>query len=199
MKSGEEWHNKAKWYFCWALFPFPLILHPRRIGTIKSWLLFLISPFMGFVLVLVFCIPICIAISQSEKGVPSSIPYHIAGDLKRITGVEFPKIIPVDSTYVDEWMYYNQSIKFVPKKPMEKKDFSHFEQACIKDQCCWTKDSLGYHYYILSELPIDRPNGAHHRYVEFEGEKVKDWQGEFITVDVPLRGDTIYVREGWSN
>ena len=197
--AKEEWHNKAKWYLCWALFPFPLILYPRRLGIIKSWMLFLVSPFMFFILLLLFCILLCIAMSQSEKGVPSSIPYHTAGDLKRITGVEFPKVKPVDSTYVNEWMYYNLSIKFVPRRPMNKNDFSRFEQACKDDPCCWTKDSLGYHYHILPELPIDRPNGTHHRYVEFEGKRVKDWQGEFITLDVPLHGDTIYVSEGWSN
>ena len=197
--SKKGWHNKAKWYLRWALFPFPLILHPQRLGFIKSWLLFLISPFMGFVLFMVGCILVCIAISQSEKGVPASIPYHTAKDLKRITGVDFPEVMPVDSTYVDEWMYHEQLIKFVPRKVMNRNDFSHFEQACIEDSCCWHKDSLGYHYYILPELPIDRPNGTHHRYVEFEGKRVKDWQGEFISVNIPLHGDTIYVSEGWSN
>ena len=116
--SKEEWHNKAKWYLCWALFPFPFILHPQRLGFIKSWLLFLISPFMGFVLFMVGCILVCIAMSQSEEGVPVSIPYHTAKDLKRITGVDFPEVIPVDSTYVDEWMYHKQFIKFVPRKVM---------------------------------------------------------------------------------
>ena len=64
----------------------------------------------------------------------------------------------------EEYTMYNKlSIKFVPRQPMNKNDFFRFEQACKDDPCCWTKDSLGYHYYILPELPIDRPNGTHYR------------------------------------
>ena len=44
--AKEEWNNKARWYLCWALFPFPFIAHPKRFGFIKSWLLFLVSPCM---------------------------------------------------------------------------------------------------------------------------------------------------------
>lgn len=70
--------------------------------------------------------------------------------------------------------------------------------ACVADPCCWEKEESGYRYYILPEQPIDRPNGTHIRQVEVNGEMEYDWQGDFIEVFVPFKGDTIYVKDGWA-
>lgn len=80
--AREEWHNKAKWYLCWALFPFPIIVPPRRFGILKSWILFLVSPFM----VSVYCVVLAFWLYWTvveNYYVPDSIPYHTAEDLKK--------------------------------------------------------------------------------------------------------------------
>ena len=65
------------------------------------------------------------------------------------------------------------------------------------DSCCWTKNDEGYQYYILPERPIDRPRGTHIRKVEMDGEMTDAWDGGFVSVFVPFKGDTIYVKDGW--
>ena len=199
--SKEEWHNKARWYLCWALFPFPFLFHPRRFGFLKSWALFFFSPCMISVYYAILFVLMVFAsmvlVCYSSSGVPSSIPYHNADDLTRITGVEFPDVIPVDSTYEDSYVLSQTSIKFVPQKPLSSKFFQRLEKACKEDSCCWSKDSLGYHYYIYPERPIDRTRGTHIRQVELDGEMINDWDGDFLEVIVPLKGDTIYVNDGW--
>lgn len=193
----ERWHSKAKMYLWWALFPFYFIFHPKRLGIVKSWLLFLISPCMVFVHFVAFRILLMFVMFQTEDGPAVSIPYHTNEDLKKITGVEFPEVIPVDSTWHDDFNYSETAIKFVPLKPLDRKFFRRLETACQDDPCCWQKDSLGYHYFIYPERPIDRPNGTHIRKVEMNGEKVDDWDGDFIAVQIPFKGDTIYVSDGW--
>ena len=88
-------------------------------------------------------------------------------------------------------------IKFVPKKPLSVKFFRSLDKACKDDSCCWSKDSIGYYYNIYPERPIDRTKGTHMRQVEVDGEMRDDWDGDFISVRIPLKGDTIYVSEGW--
>ena len=137
-------------------------------------------------------------INYSEDGVPASIPYHTAADLKRITGVDFPEVTPVDSTYHDDFCIRETTIKFVPHRPLPKTFFNKLRHACAVDPCCWEKDDDGYRYHILPELPIDRPKGTHIRQVKLDGEMVDDWDGDFIDVFIPFKGDTIYVKDGWA-
>ena len=132
-----------------------------------------------------------------SKGQPYSIPYHSKEDLRRITGVEFPEVIPVDSGCFDDCCLSETIMKFVPDIPLGRKFFRKLDKACKEDSCCWSKDSLGYRYYIYPELPIDRPNGTHIRQVEVDGMMVDDWDGNFIEVRIPYIGDTIYVKDGW--
>ena len=196
--AKEEWHYKARWYLCWALFPFPLIAHPQRFGVIKSWLLFLVSPCMMsvyYAALLLFAL--ILSMGYTSFGVPSSIPYHNADDLRKITGIEFPAIIPVDSIYKDGYALTETTIKFVPKKTLSVNFFRSLDMACKDDSCCWSKDSIGYYYNIYPERPIDRTKGTHMRQVEVDGEMRDDWDGDFISVRIPLKGDTIYVSEGW--
>lgn len=196
--TKEQWHYKARWYLCWALFPFPFLFHPNKFGLLKSWLLFFVSPCMVSVYyaVLLF-VSIILSIGYPKYGVPSSIPYHTAKDLKKITGVDFPDVIPVDSTYEDGYSLSQTTIKFVFRQPLSAKFFESLDIACTDDPCCWSKDSVGYLYYIYPERPIDRTSGTHIRQVELDGRKVNDWDGDFIEVRIPLKGDTIYVNEGW--
>lgn len=195
--ANEKWHNKAKLYLCWSLFPFPLIFRPGRLGYLKSWLLFLVSPFMIVVYCIILMMLIVSSMSDTYQGQAYTIPYHTNEDLRRITGVEFPEVIPADSDCIDECCMSVTIMKFVPKIPLNKKFFHKLDRVCKKDPCCWSKDSLGYHYYIYPELPIDRPNGTHKRQVEVDGKMVDDWDGNFIEVRIPYIGDTICVKDGW--
>ncbi|MBP5386576.1 MAG: hypothetical protein J6Y97_04215 [Prevotella sp.] len=117
--------------------------------------------------------------------------------MRKITGVDFPDVTPVDSTYYDDFTRNEISIKFVPRRPLSKAFYSKLRHACVADPCCWEKEENGYRYYILPEQPIDRPKGTHIRQVEVDGEMENDWQGDFIEVFVPFKGDTIYVKDGW--
>ena len=196
--AKEEGHYKARWYLCWALFPFPLILHPRRFGLFKSWILFLISPCMisVYYAVLLF-FALILSMGYTSHGTPSSIPYHTAEDLKKVTGVDFPDVVPVDSSYEDGYALTETVIKFVPKKHLSAKFFRSLDKACKNDSCCWSKDSIGYYYNIYPVRPIDRTKGTHMRQVEVDGKMINDWDGDFISVRIPLKGDTIYLSEGW--
>mgnify|MGYP006988880599 FL=1 len=178
--AKEEWHYKARW-LCWALFPFPLILHPRRVGLFKSWILFLISPCMisVYYAVLLF-FALILSMGYTSHGTPSSIPYHTAEDLKKVTGVDFPDVVPVDSSYEDGYALTETVIKFVPKKHLSAKFFRGLDKACKNDSCCWSKDSIGYYYNIYPVRPIDRTKGTHMRQVEVDGKMVNDWDGDFI-------------------
>lgn len=131
------------------------------------------------------------------------IDYHNADDLRKVTGVEFPEIVPVDSFYSDGGLVgYNTQIEFVPAKPLDKDFFYRLDQACKTDSCCWRKDSTGYFYDIYPEyteaIPFDRTKGMHRRMVDVDGKKVPDWDGTYISVFVPIKGDTIILNDGYT-
>ncbi len=190
--AKEEWHEKAKWFLCWSLFPFPLIFKPKRFGYVKSWLLFFISPFMFSVY---FVALVIWGFYYPPQDV--SMPYRTAGDLKMITGVEFPDVALVDSDYYSDWNREEIIMKFTPSEPLTKEFIRSLDKACKEDSCCWSKDNEGYHYFIFPERPIDRPAGTHIRQVDCDGVMTDDWDGDYIEVQVPLKGDTIYVSDGW--
>ena len=124
--------------------------------------------------------------------------YHNADDLRKVTGVEFPEIVPVDSVCLYGELGYEIRIEFVPTKPLDKDFFCRLDQACKTDSCCWEKQSVGYLYHIYPEaIPFDRTKGMHRRMVDVDGEKVPDWDGAFISVFVPIKGDTIILSDGW--
>ena len=195
--SKEEWHEKAKWFLCWLACPFPFIVHPKRFGYFKSWLLFLISPLMMLmyiIIIIIICI-LCLDFSEVYNyHRPNSIPYHTAEDLERITGVEFPEVTPIDSFYYDDPVL---EIQFVSKQKMGKAFFARLDKACKEDTCCWKKDSLGYRYFIFPEIPIDRTKGTHIRKVEVDGKQQNDWYGDYVEIRIPFTGDTIIVNEGY--
>ena len=132
--------------------------------------------------------------------VPTQIDYHNADDLRKLTGVEFPEIVPVDSVYSDGGLGGDETqIKFVSAKPLDKDFFYRLDQACTTDSCCWRKDSTGYFYEIYPEAyPFDRTKGMHRRMVDVQGKKVPDWDGSYISVFVPIEGDTIILIDGYT-
>lgn len=177
------------------------------IENIKGWLSSLIWS-LGIIIAMPMLLMIILFVGlglvgtclSDGTGVPTHIDYHNADDLQKVTGVEFPEIVPVDSIYSDGGLAaYNTEIKFVPAKPLDKDFFYRLDQACKTDSCCWRKDSTGYRYDIYPEaIPFDRTKGMHRRMVDVDGKKVPDWDGTYISVFVPIKGDTIILNDGWT-
>ena len=171
IENIKGWLSSLKWYFyitCIIAMPILIILFV-----------------VGFALL-------------DGTGVPTQIDYHNADDLRKVTGVEFPEIVPVDSFCSDGGLVgYETQIEFVPAKPLDKDFFYRLDQACKTDSCCWRKDSIGYFYHIYPEaIPFDRTKGMHRRMVDVDGKKVPDWDGTYISVFVPIKGDTIILNDG---
>lgn len=176
------------------------------IGNIKDWLS---SLKRCFYITCIIALPILLIIllfafafgTSGGTYVPSQIDYHNADDLRKVTGVEFPEIVPVDSFCSDRGLGgYETQIAFVPAKPLDKDFFYRLDQACKTDSCCWRKDSIGYFYHIYPEaIPFDRTKGMHRRMVDVDGKKVPDWDGTYISVFVPIKGDTIILNDGWTS
>lgn len=172
-----------------------------RKSSLKKCLLIILYTLLSLPLLLIIGVILVLTFGDSsDTSVPDSIDYHTADDLRKVTGVEFPEIVPVDSIYsYDGLDDDNTEIKFVPVKPLDRDFFYRLDQACKTDSCCWTKDSLGYTYYIYPEAtPLDRTKGMHRRMAELDGEKVPDWDGTYISVFVPIKGDTIILKDGWT-
>lgn len=172
------------------------------IGNIKDWLSSLKWSFGIIAMPILLIIPIIlfggVLALFDGTGVPTRIDYHNADDLRKVTGVEFPEIVPVDSFCSDRGLGgYETQIAFVPAKPLDKDFFYRLDQACKTDSCCWRKDSIGYFYHIYPEaIPFDRTKGMHRRMVDVDGKKVPDWDGTYISVFVPIEGDTIILSDG---
>lgn len=113
----KRWRKYAICYLWWALFPFCFPDYAKDHGIIrKSWkrvMLFFVSPcaFSAYLVVLAF-----VALVTSDSGRPSSTDYHNAKDLERATGVEFPEVVPVDSSYYDAFRAYYVEVKLCPKE-----------------------------------------------------------------------------------
>lgn len=176
------------------------------IENIKGWLSSLIWSLgiiiaMPMLLMIILFVGVGLVVTclSDGTGVPTHIDYHNADDLQKVTGVEFPEIVPVDSILSDGGLAgYNTNIKFIPVKPLDKDFFYRLDQACKTDSCCWRKDSIGYFYHIYPEaIPFDRTKGMHRRMVDVDGKKVPDWDGTYISVIVPIKGDTIILNDGW--
>lgn len=181
----------------------------KAVENIKGWLgalkrfffiIFIIVLALIILLILFYTVVSVLDLPSDRYHVPAKIDYHNADDLRKATGVEFPEIVPVDSIYSDGGLAgYNTNIKFIPVKPLDKDFFCRLDQACKTDSCCWKKDSTGYRYDIYPEaIPFDRTKGMHWRMVDVDGKKVPDWDGTYISVFVPIKGDTIILNDGWT-
>lgn len=184
--SKEEWHYKARSYLRWALFPFSLMLFPRKMG-IKSWLLFLLSPFMMLAYFIAFALWIASIMFSDRYGIPKAISYHNCEDLKRVTGVNFPDIVPVDSIWHETLGFSETIIKFVPKETVSPSFYQDLEKACKEDSLCWRKDSLVYYYSIYTDISTDSIHGTDIK---------EDSPHSYINISIPFSGDTIYVHDG---
>lgn len=187
----------------WIVFPFVFPYQVKRYNVIrqkwKSWLLVLVSPlFLCFYVLVGFIIITGILIGGESCGVPSQVEYHTAEDLHRATGVEFPEVVPVDSLYYDSWTISYVQVKFVPTEELSESFLKRLEQACKEDSCCWAKnEEEGYVYHIYPERPLDRTKGTHIRMIMVDGQSLPDWDGDYVRVVVPLKGDTITIEDGW--
>lgn len=138
---------------------------------------------------------------------PESVDYHTAEDLRRATLVDFPEVIAVDSLYHSEFMWHYTEVRFVPRKGLGADFYKKLDTACQRDSDCWSysdgKDgnTPGYYYRFLpDQRPIDRTKGTKWRLVDNGDNKpCKDWDGDYMSVFVPLKGDTIVVQDGWRN
>lgn len=155
------------------------------------------------VLMMALTVLVFFLLAAEESGVPASIDYHTAADLRRATGVDFPEVTPVDSSFYDAFRVHRQTVWLVPKNKLKKSFFRKLERACQQDDC-WRKDSTGYTYDILPEKRFedgfDRTKGDGWRMVKVPetGEEKRDWDGAYIRVFVPAQGDTIIVEDGWA-
>lgn len=196
-------------YLWWVLFPFIFPWYAKKNVVIthqwKSWLLVLISPCaLSIYLFTLLAIGLCISMDSVVNEVPGSTDYHNASDLTRATGVEFPEVLPVDSLWHYDWCNHYTRVKFVPIKPLTKSFFKRLDRACVEDSCCWLrneKDSC-YYYHIFPERPLDRTKGTHDRKVEWENQDgtitiMDEWNGDYVEVVVPFKGDTITIEDGW--
>lgn len=191
-------------FLWWALFPFLLPWYAKKQGVInhkwKSRLLALLSPLgLYIILMILLFIAFCISVDRNENGVPSETPYHTAFDLQKATGVEFPEVVQVDSVWHDDFWNNYVRVKFVPKKPLTKKFFKKLDRACKEDSCCWRKKEVDscYYYDIYPERPLDRTKGSHRRLIDLDGKSVPDGDGDYVSVIVPFKGDTIIIEDGW--
>lgn len=196
-------------YLWWVVFPFVMPWYAKKVGVImhqwKSWLLLFISPcaFSVYLFVLLI-IGLCMSMDRNGNAVPESTKYHNACDLTKATGVEFPEVVPVDSLWHDDWCNHYTRVKFVPSKPLTKSFFKLLDRACVKDSCCWRRNEkdLCYYYHIFPEHPLDRTKGTHDRKVEWKNQDgtitiMDEWDGDYVSVIVPFKGDTITIEDGW--
>lgn len=130
------------------------------------------------------------------EGTPTSVEYHNASDLYKISNIEFPEVNLVDSSYYNDWSYDETTVKFILKNPLDKTELiKKIENNICNDSIYWSKsDSCSYVYYIIPELPIDRPNGTDWRKME-NGDL--DYEGNFIYLFIPIDNDTITLQYGW--
>jgi hypothetical protein len=148
------------------------------------------------VLIALFAV-ICYVIVGDEKGVPTELEYRNADDLYKISNVKFPEVVAVDSSYYLSFSWDVTYVKFVLKDRSKYQDLiSDITRIAKTDSLYWSETDYTYHYYILPEEPINRPQGTGWR-ITSDGRP--DWDGHFISIDIPKVGvsDTILLEYGW--
>lgn len=221
MKEAMKATLKATfWIISWILFPIVSGLYFIWPGKLfkdkmsKGWKKFwwILYAVLAFVLVsiktLLCCVLILIFCGYGEKSgtiveSDTPAPYRTSEDFYKLTGVKFPELEIVDSLfYYDDGFpssYYWNEYKFVAKDGMRKSFDKRLKRACKTDSTHWNQSEEGiYNYGIYPDsTPVDRSRGMCDRMVECppNGEKVVDWDGSFISVEV--HNDTIVLREGW--
>ena len=212
------------WIIAWILFPIVTGLYfiwPANIFKNKMskeqrtfwWVLYAVFASVFVVIKICICIFIFFAIACMATGsdydgsvITESVlpaPYRTSEDFHKLTGVEFPELEIVDSLFYDDncfpTSYYWNEYKFVAKRGKTKGFYKRLKRACKTDSTHWKRSEEGiYNYWIYPDsTPVDRSRGMCDRMVEdpIDGEKIVDWDGSFISVEV--HNDTIVLREGW--
>lgn len=186
------------------------------------WILYAFISFGYIVMKLFVCCASYIMLTYEYSGPTidrdsvSPAVYKTREDFYKLTGVAFPELEMVDSLFYDDGLInYWSEYKFVAKGGANKKFYKRLKNACKTDSSHWTysEDSSSdylykgtgepivgdqkiYKYWIYPDKePVDRSRGMCDRMVELDGEKVVDWDGNFISVEV--LNDTIVLRQGW--
>ena len=173
-----------------------------RLDDIRNWTKTVTWCLGGGVLVILVHIPLLLFIILAFSGgdhATCPIGYPDAEDLQKVTGVEFPDVVPVDSFYSENGLgSYVAAVKFTSVKPLNKEFFNRLDNACKTDSCCWKKEAGGYRYFIYPDsIPFDRTKGQHRRMVDdSNGNQVPDWDGYYFSVSVSTKGDSITLCQG---
>ena len=204
----------------WILFPIITGLYyiwPSKIFKDKMskplrifcWIIYAVLAFPYVVTkIFILCFVIVLIGGGYDEETPTIIesytpaPYRTSEDFYKLTGVKFPELEIVDSLFYDEGglrsNYWNE-YRFVAKDGLRKSFYKRIKRACKTDSTHWNYSEDGiYNYWIYPDsTPVDRSRGMCDRMVECppDGEKVVDWEGSFISVNI--QNDTIVLREGW--
>lgn len=155
------------WLMCPIGFPFAAERSEWIKARWKSMLLAIAHP----VIMLVW-FSLATAGVDSPNGAPASTDVYSAKGLYEATGVEFPEVIPVDSSDYSAFRAYVLTVKFVPKQKLSKAFYKRLDEACEQDTLHWRKESDMYSF--------DKGGGGKY----------------FVSVRVPEKGDTITVSSG---
>ena len=127
--------------------------------------------------------------------------YTTAEDFHKLTGVEFPEMVLVDSLHYNDGAFcsnWRNEYKFIPKNSLNKAFYKRLDKACETDSTHWYISESGEYTYIIypDATPVDRSKGMCDRMVEIEdGKFTTDWDGTYVSVEI--QNDTIILREGW--
>lgn len=204
---SERWHKFTVASLWWMLLPIVFPWYVKKKGMIRHWwiripLMFVAPCFLICYAYIVLIIAFCMTMGENETYEAASTNYHTAYDLQKATGVEFPEVVPVDSIQHIDFCNHYTMVKFVPKKKLKKKFFKKLDLACVEDSSCWRKCDKCYVYMIYPVRPLDRTKKyeSPFRFVDIDGDGKKetyDWDGDYVRVVVPLKGDTITIEDGW--
>lgn len=189
-------NKRSKLYLLWTFFPFILPRFAKKYGYLKKvwkqWVLVFVSPFFLIFIPSVLFSILVMAAFGTETGTPNRAIYHTSEELHKLTGVEFPDVILVDSFYRSDMRYNENCVWFVAKKPLTRKFYKELDKAVKKDSRFWSKDSTGYIYEVHPadyNEPVDRSKGIKVREPDFNSSDF------YIRLHIPLKGDTITVKE----
>lgn len=155
------------WLMCPIGFPFAAERNEWIKARWKSMLLAVVHP----VIMLVW-FSLATAGEDRPNGAPVSTDVYSAKGLYEATGVDFPEVIPVDSSSFGAFRAYVLTVKFVPKQKLSEAFYERLDEACEQDTLHWHKNS---DMYIF-----EKGRGGEH----------------FVHVYVPEKGDTITVSSG---
>lgn len=142
-----------------------------------------------------FLFAVVVVVGGEDSGTPSTVEYHTADDLYRITNIRFPEVELADSSYYDSFSYQATTEKFVLKNREDMTAvIAEIQDKLSPDSIYWTVTDSTYRYYFYPEEPINRPEGSGWRLTE---DGTPDWDGSFIEMIVPQQGDTITLKYGW--